>query len=147
QSAVVGTQTVSSVQNIGRIVTNGVEAVLQAADLLARGLDLNASLTFADSTIRANDGFVSVPGDTLGKRQPRVPRWRATLLASYAITPALDASVGLRYSGRQYGTLNNSDPNGFAYMGFSKFFTTDLRLRYAIDRHWHIAAGIDNLNN
>ncbi|WP_083748489.1 TonB-dependent receptor [Pelomonas sp. KK5] len=147
QSSVVGTQTVSSVQNIGRVVTTGVEAVLQAADLLARGLDLSASITYADSTIRANDGFVSTPGDTIGRQQPRVPKWRASLLASYALTPDLSASFGARYSGRQYGTLNNSDPNGFAYMGFSKFFTTDVRLRYVINRQWSVAAGIDNLNN
>ncbi|MDY0742965.1 TonB-dependent receptor [Paucibacter sp. R3-3] len=147
QSTVVGTQTVASVQNIGRIVTNGVEAVLQASDLGARGFDLSASLTYADSTIRSNDGFVAVPGDTIGKQQPRVPRWRASLLASYAITPDLDASFGARYSGRQYGTLNNSDPNGFAYMGFSKFFTTDVRVHWRIDRQWSLAAGIDNLNN
>jgi len=76
-----------------------------------------------------------------------VPRWRASLLASYAITPDLDASFGARYSGRQYGTLNNSDPNGFAYMAFSKFFTTDVRVHWRIDRQWSLAAGIDNLNN
>ena len=29
----------------------------------------------------------------------------------------------------------------------SSYFTTDLRLRYAISRQWHAALGIDNLNN
>jgi iron complex outermembrane receptor protein len=32
-------------------------------------------------------------------------------------------------------------------MGTSKYFTTDLRVRFAIDRQWHAAFGIDNLNN
>lgn len=76
-----------------------------------------------------------------------MPKWRATVLASYQLTPALSASVGMRYSGRQFGTLNNSDPNGFAYMAFSKFFTTDVRLRMRVNKQWSVAAGIDNLNN
>ena len=48
-----------------------------------RGLDLWGSVTYADSIIKANDGFVAMPGDTLGKWQPNVPAWRATALASY----------------------------------------------------------------
>ena len=92
-------------------------------------------------------GFVSKPGDTLGRQQPRVPKWRATLLASYQLTPALYASYGLRYSGRQYATLNNSDPNGFAHQGFSKFFTTDVRVRFRVNTQWSVAARIDHLNN
>ena len=147
QSQLIAGQTVSSVQNIGRIATTGAEAVLQAADLFVKGFDLQASLTYADSLIRENAGFVSTPGDTIGKQQPRVPKWRASALASYALTPKFSASLGARYAGRQYGTLNNSDVNGFAYQGYSKFFTTDVRLRYVIDRQWSVAGGIDNLNN
>jgi iron complex outermembrane receptor protein len=68
-------------------------------------------------------------------------------LATWRVTPALSASYGLRYGSTQFGTLNNSDPNGFTYQGFSKYFTTDLRLRYQFDRQWSAALGIDNLNN
>lgn len=140
-------KTISSVQNIGRVRTMGVELAYNAEDLWVRGLELQSSLTYADSEIRDNAGFVTTPGDTLGKRQPRVPKWRATALLSYALTSDLSASYGLRYSGRQYGTLNNSDPNGFTYQGFSKFFTTDLRLQWRASKQWTVAAGIDNLNN
>ena len=101
----------------------------------------------ADSRIRENAGFVTTPGDTIGKYQPRVPVWRATALASYRFTPALTASLGARYSGSQYSTLDNADTNGFAYMGASRYFTTDLRLRYQVARQWTASFGIDNLNN
>ena len=73
---------------------------------------------------------MSVPGDAVGKWQPRVPRWRATLLASWQLSPALSLSYGARYSGRQFSTLDNSDPNGFAYQAASKYFTTDLRAQW-----------------
>ncbi|MCV2423045.1 TonB-dependent receptor [Paucibacter sp. DJ2R-2] len=144
-------KTISSVQNIGRIRTLGLELAYSAQDLGEslglKGLELQSSLTYADSKILENSGFVSTPGDTIGRQQPRVPRWRATVLASYAIQPNLHLSYGLRYSGPQYGTLNNSDPNGHTYQGFSKFLTGDLRLQWKLDKQWTLAAGIDNLNN
>ena len=52
-----------------------------------------------------NDKFPA----SVGKQQPRVPRWRAALLASYAPDERWSASVGVRYSGQQYGQLDNSD--------------------------------------
>ena len=37
--------------------------------------------------------------------------------------------------------------NGFAYQGASRYFTTDVRVRYQITRQVSAAVGIDNLNN
>lgn len=138
---------VTRVQNIGRIQTQGVEVAYNASDVIHRGLDLSGSLTYADSVIKANDGFVSVPGDTIGKRQPNIPAWRATALASYRFGDRWSVALAARYSGKQYRTLNNADINGDAYMGVSRYFTTDLRIRYRINRQWSAAFGIDNLNN
>ena len=143
----VANRNVSRVQNIERIGTKGIEAAFSGNDVLVRGLDLGASVTYARSFIEKNDGFVSIPGDTIGKWQPNIPRWRATLLASYRFDPSLSASLGLRYSGRQYRTLDNSDVNGFTYMGVSRYFTTDLRIRWQLAKQWTAAFGIDNLNN
>ncbi|NCT82829.1 MAG: TonB-dependent receptor [Comamonadaceae bacterium] len=138
---------VSRVQNIARMGTTGLEATLGAADWLRKGLDLSASLTYTDSRIKANAGFVAVPGDTVGRWQPNIPRWRATALATWRLDQHWSASLAARYSGRQYRTLNNSDVNGFAYMGVSKYATADLRLLWKPDRQWSAAFGIDNLNN
>jgi len=146
--AIAGTSPiVNSVQNIDRLRTVGLETAFEVRHLGPRGLDVQGSLTYADSTIVANSSYVGTPGDTLGKQQPRVPKWRASLLASWQFASAWTASYGLRYGSRQYGTLDNSDSNGFAYQGFSKYFTTDARLRWKIDRQWSAALGIDNLNN
>ena len=56
-------------------------------------------------------------------------------------------AYGLRYSGNQYRTLNNADVNGFTYQGVSRYFTTDLRVRYQVSKQVTAAFGIDNLNN
>ena len=48
-------------------------------------------------------------------------------------------------SSQQFNTLNNSDSNGWAYMGVSPFTTVDLRNHWRIDARWSAAFGIDNL--
>lgn len=143
----VANRNVSRVQNVGRIQTNGLELAYNGADVLRRGLDLSGSVTWADSVIQENAGFVTVPGDTIGKRQPNIAQWRASALASYRWNAQWSTSVGARYSGPQFRTLNNSDVNGFTYMGVSQFFTVDLRARYQINKTMSAAFGIDNANN
>jgi iron complex outermembrane receptor protein len=138
---------VSRVQNVGRIQTHGVELAYSGSDVLQKGLDLSGSVTYADSVIKANDGFVVVPGDTIGKRQPNIPKWRASALASFRFDERWSLAAGARYSGTQYRTLNNADVNGFSYQGVSRYFTTDLRLRLQVTRQWSAALGVDNLNN
>jgi iron complex outermembrane receptor protein len=138
---------VSRVQNVDRVATQGVEVAWNATDVAVRGLDVNASATWTDSVIEANSGFVTTPGDTIGKRQPNVPRWRASALASYRWDERWSTSVGARYSGRQFRTLDNSDVNGHAYMGVSPFFVVDLRARVQIDKTFSAAVGIDNATN
>jgi iron complex outermembrane receptor protein len=137
------TATASTVQNVDAIRTNGLELSWQAADLGIKGLDLNSSATFTDSIITANANFPA----SVGKQQPRVPKWRATTVASYKQNDRLSYTVAARYSGVQYGQLDNSDTNGFSYLGFSKFFVVDARVRIKLDKQWSAALGIDNLNN
>ena len=142
---------ISRVQNVDRIASTGLEVVYSGSEVGTawglRGLDAQASLTYANSIIKANTGFVVVPGDTLGRAQPNIPRWRASALASYRFHPQWVGTVAARYSGPQFRTLNNADVNGFAYQGVSKFFVVDLRARWQIDQRLSAAFGIDNVNN
>ena len=137
------TPTVNTIQNVGKIRTNGVELAWQADDFLTRGLTLNDSLTYADSRIVSNDAFPA----SVGKLQPRVPQWRANMLASYHVGQHWTTTFGVRYSGKQYGTLDNSDPNGNTYTGVSKYLVMDARVRYRFNQHWTASVGVDNLNN
>jgi len=138
---------ISRVQNVGRIQTQGLELAFNGENVGAKGLDLGASITYTDSTIKENDGFVAVAGDTIGRQQPNIPRWRATALVSYKWNDHWSTSLGARYSGPQFRTLNNADVNGYTYQGVSEFFTTDLRVRYVQGKNWSASFGIDNLNN
>lgn len=143
QTNVLVTPNVTNVQNVGRIDTKGVELAYGATDVLRPGLDVNASLTWTDSRIERNANFPA----SIGKRQPRIPEWRATGVASYRVNDKLALTLAARYSGDQFSTLDNVDPNGFAYQGASKYFTADLRATYRLNAQWSVALGIDNLNN
>jgi len=137
------TPNVTNIQNVDLIATTGFEFASTYRDVWTKGLDLSASVTRALSHILADAQFPAA----VGKLQPRVPDWRANILATWRATERLTTSIGARYSGRQYGTLDNSDPNAFTYTGFSRFFVVDARMRYRFDPHWVGSIGIDNLNN
>jgi iron complex outermembrane recepter protein len=138
------TPNVTNIQNIDRLSTNGLEVAAHWHDALwIKGLGLTSSLTYADSTIDRNDKFPA----SVGKRQPRVPKWRGNLLLAYAANAQTNVSLGLRYSGEQFGTLDNTDINPRAYFGFSPFFVADVRVRYAATKQWSFSLGIDNVNN
>ncbi|MFZ6656807.1 TonB-dependent receptor [Undibacterium sp. TJN19] len=137
------TPNITNIQNVDEIHTSGLEIAYQASDVMARGLDLAASLTYANSKITRNDKFPA----SVGKWQPRVPAWRANVVMTYHPDDKLSTSLGIRYSGKQYGSLDNSDTNAFTYQGFSSFVVADVRVRYQIARQWTASLGIDNLNN
>lgn len=143
QTNVTVSPAVTNIQNVDAIRTYGLEIAGAARHVGIRGLDLSSSLTYANSVITKNDKAPS----SVDKWQPRVPRWRANVLASYQVDEHLSTSLGVRYSGRQYGTLDNSDPNGRTYTGVSSFLVADVRVVYRFDKQWSAAFGIDNVNN
>ncbi|MBS0427837.1 MAG: TonB-dependent receptor, partial [Proteobacteria bacterium] len=146
-SQLIPNSTVSRVQNVDKVRTTGLELAYTGTDVFAawgfKGLDLGASLTYADSKTVANANYPA----SVGKWQPRVPRWRSTVYATYKPDDRWAFTVAARYSGRQYSNLDNSDVNAGVYFGASKYFTVDLRVRYQITRQWSASFGIDNANN
>ena len=143
QTNVTVTPNVTSIQNVGAIRTTGIEVAGKMRGVGLPGLDLDGSLTFTDSIIRENDAFPA----SVGRWQPRVPRWRANLLATLTANDHWSLTGGARYSGRQFNTLDNADPHSNAYTGTSPFFVVDARVRYAPTERWRFALGVDNLNN
>ncbi|MGI4848632.1 MAG: TonB-dependent receptor [Janthinobacterium lividum] len=143
QAQLTATGTTTTVQNVDHMRTTGVELAYQAVNVATRGLDLSGSITFADSKTVSN---ANNPASE-GKWQPRVPRWRASALATYRPDERWTYSVGTRFSGRQYGQLDNSDVNANAYTGVSSFLVTDVRLRYRLSKQLMASLGVDNVSN
>jgi iron complex outermembrane receptor protein len=76
-----------------------------------------------------------------------VPEWRANALASYRFGEHWTATLGARYSGTQYNTLDNSDTNAFSFTGTSSFLVFDARVRCRVGDRWIASVGIDNLGD
>ena len=139
---------VAFVNNVGKIRNRGIELVAERSDVGIRGLDLSGSVTFVDSTILADDDFVSASGSTaVGKHAPNVPRWRATAVATYRPNAAWTFTLAGRYSGKQYSTLDNTDNTPHVFGAFDTFTVFDARARWQITPALAGALGIDNLTN
>lgn len=142
QTDITVTPTVTSVQNIDKMRSRGIEGELGLTDFWLDGLDLSASLALNDAKTLADRQYPRANGKTF----PRIPKVRASVFADYRFAPQWDASLGIRHSGRQYGTLDNSDYVD-SYGAVSRFTVADAKLRWKFAPGWTAALGVDNLTN
>lgn len=147
QTDVSVTPNISSIQNVDRVRTRGLETALQASDLFWRGFDLSGSITYADSFILKDAKNPGLEGTV----QPRIPNWRATLVGVYRASDQLSYSLAARYSGRQHNQLFNTaigrynDINPNVYGAVSHYTVVDGKINYKVDRQWTAALGVNNL--
>ncbi len=130
---------VTSVQNIDAVRMRGIEFALQLRDVFP-DVDLDASVAWNDAVTLRDAQYPRADG----KRFPRIPRLRATLFADWRFAPGWDASLGVRRSGRQYSTLDNSDFVD-TYGAVSSFTVADAKLRWRFAPQWTASLGVDNL--
>lgn len=134
---------VTSIQNIDRVRSRGIEFSYSAEDVLLRGLDLSASVGYTRSIILEN----SKNPATVGKNFYRIPLWRSNLVGSYRINDQANVMLAGRYSGRQYNTLTNTDINPDTFGGTSSFLVFDTKLTFKPTKNTELGLGIDNLTN
>ena len=140
---------ISSVQNVDKVRSYGLETSVQANDVMVRGLDLMGSVAYIHSRIVEN---ASNPG-LEGTEQTLIPAWRASALAVYHQSDALSYSLGWRYSARQHTALYNTttrqypDPNADTYLGRGSFSVFDAKVVYRIAKQWSASLGVDNIGN
>ena len=140
---------ISSVQNIDKVRSYGIETALQASDIFVRGLELSGSVAYIHSRIAKNKANPGLEGTEL----PLIPVWRAALVGIYRASDQLSYSLGWRFSGRQHSGLINPatgqypDPNPDVYGGRSSFSVFDAKLLYRMAKSWSASVGIDNIGN
>lgn len=133
---------ITNTQNVGRVRTRGVEWVLQADDVVVRGLALNAHIAYVRSTILESAFLASV-----GKNWLRIPRVRSAVTLSYAPTSNWSLSSTYRHAGRQWNELDNSDINPDTFGGVSRVRNLSVRGLYRLSGGLELAAGVDNLTD
>ncbi|MES2303541.1 MAG: TonB-dependent receptor, partial [Pseudomonadota bacterium] len=98
----------SNFKNIDLTRQYGVELIGEARDWPVEGLDIDLNGAWIDSKTLRN------PSNTLaeGVQFPRIPRWRINGTIRYALSDAVQASLGMRYASRP-----NTDLFGRAVFG------------------------------
>lgn len=142
QTDITVSPSVTSVQNIDRMRGRGIEGAFDFHDVWLDGLDLSASLAFNDARTLRDRQYPLAKGKVF----PRIPKLRASVFADYRFAPQWDASLGIRHSGRQYGSLDNSD-HVDSYGAVSRFTVADAKLRWKFAPAWTAALGVDNIGN
>lgn len=145
---------VSYVNNVDKLRNRGIELAYQQDHFMVSPLEIQASLTYVDSRILKDSAWkpastnpTPLVTDITDKHAPYVPMWRATVLATWRSSENLSTSLGLRYSGKQYSTLDNIDNGTNVMAGFDSFFVADIKSQYKFDKHWTGSVGVDNLFN
>jgi iron complex outermembrane receptor protein len=131
------------VQNVDETRARGVELIADVEDFGVSGLGLSGSLTYVDPKVLRDPVFPAA----IGKQIPQVPKFRATLVATYRPDDRWAFTVAGRCSDRTFATIDNSDPITHTYQGFDGYFVLDARVLYQLNRQWSAAVGVDNLNN
>jgi len=131
------------IQNVDHIRTRGIELSTEWQDVMVHGLDLLGSVTLTEAEILRNDANPSIEGN----KPLRIPKSMIKAVATYHQGNNLTYSLGARYSGRQYNTLDNSDINPNTFGGVSKFFIMDVKANYKFEEKFTASVGVDNLNN
>jgi iron complex outermembrane receptor protein len=134
------TPSVTRVNNIDRVLTDGLELVWQARGVLLPGLVLGASATWADARIVANAANLA----TEGKRWLRIPPQRYALQATWRGGNGWLLAAAWRWSGRQYNTDTNVDSNPETYGGVSHVNQLDLKASWQFAPDWTWSIGVDN---
>jgi iron complex outermembrane recepter protein len=138
-----GTTTLATfVQNVDRTRARGVELAFDRTDLVPR-FDLSGSATYADATTRADAALPAA----VGKLLPQVPRWKASLVATWRPADGIALTAAGRYASRLWGTIDNSDPIGNTFQGFDHYAVLDLRAQFRVGAHYTLGLGVDNVTN
>lgn len=132
----------STYKNIDLTRQFGFELIAQTKDWPIPGMNIDANAAYIDSKTIRNASNPAAEGVQF----PRIPKWRVNANLRYAVTPAVEASLGMRYASRPntdlFG-LQRGDTYGFA----SELFALDARVNWRLTEQLRLSAGVDNLTN
>lgn len=137
------TPSVTRVNNIDRVLSQGLELAGEMQMPGLKALTLNGSATFTDASIKANAANPA----TVGKRWLRIPLQRYTVQAAWRPSAQWTAAATWRFSGRQYNTDTNVDVNPDTYGGTSRVNQLDVKLAWRFAPEWEWSVGVDNVAN
>jgi len=134
---------ISTFVPLDEIETKGVEFILNQSDVLINGLDLRFNATYTHSRITKNEANPEWEGNVY----PRMPKWRANLLATYAINDVWNVSLNTQYASDIYSRIQNDDTVNNVYGAADSYLFVGLKTQYIINENLKASIGIDNITN
>ena len=143
QVTVVDNQAINTFIPIDTVDTTGVEFIYNQIGLLDNALDIRFNTTYLNSIIDKNSANVELEGNDF----PRMPDWRANLMANYHLTESWNVGAGIRFASSSFGDLDNSDTANNVFGAQDGYLFFDLKTNYNINRTTKVSLGIDNLTD
>lgn len=134
----VGITTNATMTNAGEARVRGIELSFETA--LTRWLRAMGSYTYTDSKITRDESGTDLQGKVLRY----VPKNMA-FLGLDAHWQDWRAQINTTYTGLQYSNEDNSDVVKNVFGGVSKYWLTNLRVSYQINKNFKVAVAINNL--
>ncbi|MGQ0529882.1 MAG: TonB-dependent receptor, partial [Panacagrimonas sp.] len=137
------TPNITNIQNVDRVLTQGVEFVYSVREWLPN-VDVEANLSLVDSEIKQNSRNPA----SEGKDWVRIPDVRANLVANWRFLPGWNANLAALHTGDNYAEIDNSDDGGCQRFGCASAFTTvDTRVGYTWRERYEFGVGVSNLTD
>lgn len=140
------TNTLTSVTSffpIDEVEARGAEFILNAYDVLINRLDTRLNVAYTEAEIIRNEANPTL----IGKIPPRMPKWRANLLATYHLSDAWDIGGSIQYASANYGRADNLDTHENVYGAQDAYTLLGLKTNYRVSDYWKLSVGVDNLTN
>jgi iron complex outermembrane receptor protein len=143
----------TTIGNVDLVRFRGVDLSADKNNVVISGLQIFGSVTYVDSRILSDPTYAGsnpltgIPDTAVGKQVPNVPDWRAKLGFTYRPDDNWAYTVAVRYSGKQFSTLDNSDIVSHVYQAFDYFTVVDMKIHYNATKNFSFDFGIDNLLN
>jgi len=143
----------TTIGNVDLVRFRGVDLSADKNNVVISGLQVFGSVTYVDSRILSDPTYAGVnpltniPDTAVGKQVPNVPDWRAKLGFTYRPDDFWAYTVAVRYSGKQFSTLDNTDIVSHVFGAFDYFTVVDMKIHYKATQNFSFDFGIDNLLN
>lgn len=128
---------------VDELQTRGVEFIVNADDLLIPRLDIRFNAVYTDAEVVKNDANPALEGNVY----PRMPEWRANLLATYHLSDRWDAGVNLQYASDSFGRIENTDREDNVYGAQDGYNRLGVKSTYRFDSGLSLGLGIDNVTD
>ena len=123
--------------------TKGAEFIFNKPNVLIDGFDLRFNMTYTHARITEN----SANPEWEGNVYPRMPKWRANMLSTYALSPIWNVSLNAQYASDVYSRLQNDDTVDNVYGAADDYLFIGLKSQYIINDNLKASIGIDNITN